>query len=91
MTGKHADLYAEVIAVTSDYLGPAAPRFIDRQIANHLSKIPGQLTPKDMPVLINWMRSALALLTEDSKIVSEFTERLRDLTTTYETKDVVIK
>lgn len=91
MKKNHVNLYKQVIAVTSDYLGPAAPRFIDRQIANHLSKTPNELVPQDMPTLINWTRSALALLTDDHKIINEFADRLGALTTRHEARDAAIK
>ncbi len=76
---KQSVLYNEVLSVTSDYLGPAAKRFIDRQIENHLNKEPGGLKPKDIDTLAEWSRLAFALLTEDKKIINEFIGRLKAL------------
>jgi hypothetical protein len=74
------DLYQQVVDITSDYLGPASRRFIDRQIINHLDKQPEEITDKDLNSLIDWIRVAIALLTEDKKLISEFTDRLKSLT-----------
>ena len=73
------ELYKNIIAVVSDYLGPAADRFIDRQIENHLQKEPAQLTHKDLPLLIDWVRVSVAFLTEDRKLIDDLTTRLREL------------
>lgn len=73
-------LYQDILAVTSDYLGPAAQRFIDRQIANHLHKAPNKLTRKDVIKLADWSRVAMALLTDDKKIIDDFMQRLIKLT-----------
>jgi hypothetical protein len=69
-------LYNDIVAITSDYLGPAAQRFIDRQISNHLNKPPDQLTRRDIKKLVDWSRVAIALLTDDKQIVNDYTESL---------------
>jgi hypothetical protein len=74
---KH--LYNDLVSVTEDYLGPAAKRFIDRQIQNHLHKEPGSLTEKELISLLDWSILALGLLTKDEKIKSEYSSRLRML------------
>lgn len=74
-------LYESVVQVTADYLGPAAGRFIDRQIENHLNKPPSSLQKKDLEILIDWARVAIALLTEDRTIVDEYGQRLSKLGT----------
>lgn len=76
---KKTSLYDSVIQITTDYLGPAAGRFIDRQIENHLQKQPQDLRKKDLDVLINWSKVAIALLTEDKAVVDEFSRRLAKL------------
>jgi siroheme synthase (precorrin-2 oxidase/ferrochelatase) len=76
MSNKKPDLYKQVVAVTTDYLGPAAIRFIDRQIENHLRKEPEDLKRSDLKILADWSRLALGLLTEDTRLIDEFTERL---------------
>lgn len=75
-----SNLYHQVVAVTEDYFGPAASRFIDRQIMHHLNKQPEDLIAKDLTALIVWIQSAVSVLTDDRQVVNEFTERLRALT-----------
>lgn len=72
-------LYTDLVLVTEDYLGPAAKRFIDRQIQNHLQKDPGNLTVKELVSLIDWSVLALSLLTKDEKIKVEYSSRLKML------------
>ena len=72
-------LYQELVNVTTSYLGPAAERFITRQIDTHLHKTPDQLTKEDVPKLVDWIKLAIALLTEDPKMVEEFSESLMAL------------
>ncbi len=61
-------LYRQVVRVTQQYLGPAADRFISRQVQNHLHKQPEE------------MRVAISMVTEDSKLVEEYVSRLKALT-----------
>jgi hypothetical protein len=72
-------LYNQVVDITTDYLGPASQRFIDRQIENHLHKRPDQLTRADITTLISWSKIALALLTNNSKLVNEYARRITGL------------
>lgn len=79
MTASKNRLYDRALAILADYLGPAADRFIDRQIEGHLGKPPGRLNPGDIPVLVEWTRLALALLTEDKVAVDQMSQRLLKL------------
>jgi hypothetical protein len=81
-----ASLYDEVVRVTHIYLGPAADRFIARQVQNHLKKKPENLSTDDLKRLIDWIRVAVSLITEDSEIIEEYTTQLEKLTKRY-TKD----
>ena len=72
-------LYQQVVATTHTYLGPAADRFIARQVQNHLKKQPDKLSEKDLASLIDWIQIAVSLLTEDSKIIEEYVTELRIL------------
>jgi hypothetical protein len=74
-----ASMYEKVVRVTHVYLGPAADRFIGRQIENHLKKQPQQLSAKDLVELIDWLRLSLSMLTEDKEIVEEYTRELYKL------------
>lgn len=73
---EQTNLYDKVVRVTNVYLGPAADRFIGRQVRNHLHKEPDEISEKDLSNLIDWIRVAVSLLTEDSEIVEEYTEQL---------------
>jgi hypothetical protein len=73
-------LYYNVVAVTEDYLGPAADRFIDHQIRNHLHKNPERLVKKDLSELLGWIRAAMAILTNDDELVNEYVRHLYKLT-----------
>lgn len=80
MTTRDSRLYHQVVEVTEDYLGPAAQRFIDRQIMNHLHKSPAALTQRDLPLLIEWIHAAVVLITEDTNLINDFVSRLEGLT-----------
>ena len=72
-------LYTQVVQVTHVYLGPAADRFIMRQVENHLHKTPEDITKKDLLMLIDWIKVAVSLLTDDSEIVEEYALQLYKL------------
>jgi hypothetical protein len=74
-------LYDRVVKVTHVYLGPAADRFIARQVQNHLHKQPKELSGDDLLKLIDWIKVAVSLLTENSEIIEEYTDQLRRLAT----------
>lgn len=77
---KATSLYTEVIDITHVYLGPAADRFIARQVRNHLGKEPSQLTQKDLRSLIDWIGMAVSLITDDQRIIEQYLSDLRKLT-----------
>lgn len=79
MAGKSSSIYDEVVRVTHVYLGPAADRFIERQVENHLHKSPGELSQDDLLNLVDWIRVVVSLLTEDNEIVEEYTSELLKL------------
>ncbi len=66
-----ASLCNQVIGITEDYLGPAADRFIRRQITFHLDKKPEDLSTSDIPKLAEWVKVSLALLTQDRTMVDK--------------------
>ncbi|MDB5169692.1 MAG: hypothetical protein JWN82_88 [Candidatus Saccharibacteria bacterium] len=80
MQQSNITLYTQVVRVTHVYLGPAADRFIARQVQNHLHKEPDELSESDLLRLIDWVRIAVSLITEDRAIVEEYIERLKRLT-----------
>lgn len=79
MAQQQTNLYDKVVRVTHVYLGPAADRFIARQVQNHLHKEPETITPSDLIKLIDWIRLAVSLITDDSEIVAEYTLQLERL------------
>lgn len=72
-------LYEQVVAITYEYLGPAADRFITRQIRNHLNKEPEHLQRKDLQILSDWIRLAMSLLSNDDRLVERYMAELRAL------------
>jgi hypothetical protein len=73
-------VYEQVVKVTNVYLGPAAERFIDRQVENHLHIEPTKLTKKDLEKMIDWIRVVVSLLTGEREIIEEYISELRKLT-----------
>lgn len=73
-------LYRHVLSVTTDYLGPAAQRFVDRQIDSHINKPPDKLTKKDLEKLVEWSKVSMALLTNDQQLVDGYVRSLLKLT-----------
>lgn len=76
---RQQTLYVQVVRVTSVYLGPAADRFIARQVESHLHKVPEKLSKTDLQLLITWIRLAMSILTDDTTIVDEYVARLEKL------------
>lgn len=72
-------IYVSVVKITEDYLGPAGKRFIDRQIRNHLNKEPGAINRRELEQLSEWTRLAFALLTNDQRVLKEYSNRLEKL------------
>jgi hypothetical protein len=83
MTKVHSSLYVQVVTVTNDYLGPAAERFVYRQVQNHLHKDPSELSQDDLANLIDWVRVAVSLITEDTKLIEDYIYKLEQLTHTH--------
>jgi hypothetical protein len=72
-------LYEEVVQATYDYLGPAADRFVARQIKSHLDKDPEDLQKEDLQDLIVWINLAMNLLVDDQRLVDYYIADLRNL------------
>lgn len=77
MTRPRKNIKEQIVEVSQDYLGPAAERFIDRQISTHLKKSPGAITSQDLEKLIEWLKLSFALLTQNTAVVEEYAKRLR--------------
>ena len=71
--------YKQVVRVSSNYLGPAADRFVTRHINYHLRKQPSELQSTDLPELIDWIRLAMSFITSDQRMVDNYMADLRAL------------
>lgn len=78
-TRKNSLVFNDVVRVTHIYLGPAADRFIARQVENHLHKPSEELTKEDLLSLLDWIRAVVGLITEDADIIEEYISELRKL------------
>jgi hypothetical protein len=72
-------LYRQVTEITEEYLGPAAERFVIRQITFHLGKSPQELSGEDLPKLIEWTKVTLGLLTQDRRMIDEYATKMTQL------------
>jgi hypothetical protein len=72
-------LYAELVEVATEYLGPAADRFMSRHIETHLHVKPAEVTVDKLPELTDWLKVSMSLLTPDSRIVDDFCSRVKGL------------
>jgi hypothetical protein len=77
----NGDLFNRIVTITEEYLGPTSHRFISRQIGAHLNKPPEDITPDDIPTLVEWVKLTLALVTEDKHIVEDYASKLTKLAT----------
>jgi hypothetical protein len=71
--------YKKILDIVQDYLGPAAERFIVRQISTHLEKDPERLEKSDIPMLAIRIRSGLHVLTHDQIVVEEAFRRISSI------------
>jgi hypothetical protein len=72
-------LYEQVVSITYEYLGPAADRFVGRQIRNHLGKDSSELKQKDLRKLIEWIQLAMRLVSSDSVVIDRYIAELTSL------------
>lgn len=77
MSTRRPNIKKQIVEVSQDYFGPAADRFIDRQITMHLRKDPANLTSEDVAKLIDWLKLSFALLTKKTSLVEEYVLRLQ--------------
>lgn len=72
--------YKKIVEITKDYLGPAAERFVSRQVVFHLGKSPDDdLTKEDVRRIASSMKVSLSLLTKDERSVEEATRRINEV------------
>lgn len=70
------NLFYKLVRATEPYLGPAAERFMTRQIENHLHKSPQSVTREDVASLVDWLAISIAHLSDDSKLVMQYKREL---------------
>lgn len=78
--------YTSVVTVTEEFLGPAAERFIRRQIEFHCEKTPESIDKKDVLKLRNSLGVALGLLISDKQIVRDAEMKFDNIAEQKETK-----
>lgn len=71
--------YNQILDITKDYLGPAADRFVNRQVSLHIKKSPEHLQKSDIHMLAIRIRSGLLVLTRDNNVVDEAFRRISAL------------
>ncbi len=71
--------YQDVVTVTEEFLGPAAERFINRQIEFHLEKAPKTINRADVLVLRDSLRVALGVLISDKSIIDQAVTKFDNL------------
>lgn len=69
-------LFDRIVVATTEYMGPAANRFLVRQIRAHLNKDPKDITSEDVVRLTEWISAEISLFTQDSAMVENFTKDL---------------
>ena len=72
-------LYTTVVSITEEYLGPSADRFVGRQVEFHFNKRPEELTKRDLKKLSEWVKVSIGTLTDDRKVVDEYTRKIEQL------------
>lgn len=79
MNTENKNIYQEIVRITSEYLGPAGQRFVDRHIENHLKKSPSDISVADIDELAKWIKASMSILTKDQQLVEEHTDRILNL------------
>lgn len=72
-------VYGELVEISRDYLGPAAERFVNRQISTHLDKAAADITTDDVRELLEWIKPAFSHITHDQSYVNSYTRELEAL------------
>ncbi len=71
-------LSSAVITVVTDYLGPAAEKFVNRQVTHHVGRgvTLETLSAESLPELFKWIEISSKLLIDQEK-VAEMMNRLK--------------
>jgi len=71
-------LYENAVSMARGYLGPAAQKFIDRQISTHLNIKGTDLAPQHLEELARWCYTSGKLVIDDGK-AKEFADKVKAL------------
>ncbi|MDY6835169.1 MAG: hypothetical protein SVY53_10265 [Chloroflexota bacterium] len=71
-------LYDEVVDIAKVYLGPAADKFVTRQIRTHLNIESSQLSKQHLDELAHWCNISGALAMSEEKAM-EFSNKVKAL------------
>ncbi len=71
-------LYDNLLEVARPYLGPAAEKFVQRQITTHLCVSPKQLTGQNLEELSKWCLISGKLVMAEAK-AQEFSQKVKSL------------
>ena len=73
-------LYDDVVGLAKTYMGPAAKKFVDRQISGHLDGIAdgSQLAAGHLDELAKWCFTSGKLLMDEAK-AQEFSDKVKGL------------
>lgn len=74
-----SSLFNDIVVLSGDYLGPAAERFVTRQVHFHLKKEPAELNHHDISQLVEWLRVSMSVITQNEKLIEEYMGRVTDL------------
>jgi hypothetical protein len=73
---RDPSIYSAAVEVSKEFLGPAGERFLRRQISTHLAIEPEDLERHHLQELVSWVKLTFAVLTNDSGLVEDFSDRL---------------
>ncbi|EJG06039.1 hypothetical protein Metli_0061 [Methanofollis liminatans DSM 4140] len=72
-------LSKRVLDITTEYLGPGAERFLERQTRSHMDGVEfSAIQRSDMPDLIKWVNISAGLLIGKER-AAELTEKLKKI------------
>ena len=73
-------LYDDVVKIAKLYLGPAAERFVTRQVSSHLNKAVTELAAGDLEELAKWCFVSGRLVMPEER-AKEFGEAIKKIKT----------
>lgn len=68
--------FYKVVSVAEEFLGPAAERFVRRQVEFHLSKNPKDLTSKDVLKLSRTFGTSLGQIVKSDEMIKRAVKKI---------------